>query len=426
MRRGRQWLPFGWGLVDQGLSSATTFLLTVAGARAVGPRGLGVVVVGWTAYLAVLGLQRALVTRTFVAVSATASGPEQRASAERAFTLALLLGASAGAAFALIGTSLSGSVAEGLLYFAPWVVFALLQDFFRSVLFRDGRAAAAATNDGVWFTVTALAFVPAILVGSKAGVAAAWGVGAFAGTTFGFVQTRLRPDAVTSAFAWWRREAWELSRWLGSETVLYWIVATATTIALTNVLGPAAIGGLRAAQSLFAPLSLLGPAIALPGLPAIARATARSTAAGLRLAALLSTAAATLTALYIAAAVVAGGWVMPLIFGSAFDPYHRLALPIGIWQLFGATASGFSLLLTARKRGAALLAVRVVESFAIFALAVSAAARYGLRGAAWGYAAGAAAALAAVGISTYRAAGRESRGKHAAAGPVPGGARGEV
>jgi O-antigen/teichoic acid export membrane protein len=402
VRRLRTWRPFGWGLVDQALSSATTLLLTVAGARAVGPDGLGVVVVGWTAYLAVLGLQRALVTRTLVAVSSTAAIDVGLASARRALTLSLALGAASATVFAGLGASLSGAVAEGLLCFAPWVGPALVQDFWRSLLFRDGRAAAAASNEVAWFVITAVAFVPALLIGSKAAVAAAWGAGACAGVLLGFVQTHLGPAALGSAWEWWRREAWELSRWLGSETVLYWVVATATTIALTNVLGPSAIGGLRAAQSIFAPLSLLGPAIALPGLPAVARAVARSPGEGLRLATMLSAAAAALTGLYVAVAVSAGGWLMPLVFGNSFRQYRHLALPIGTWQLAGATASGFALLLTARRQGAALLLVRVVESVSIFVLATTAAARFGLRGAAWGYAVGAAGGLAVLLFSTVR------------------------
>jgi O-antigen/teichoic acid export membrane protein len=43
------------------------------------------------------------------------------------------------------------------------------------------------------------------------------------------------------------------------------------TVLLAGVLGVAELGGLRAAQSLFALMTLLGPGLAMVGLPAITR-----------------------------------------------------------------------------------------------------------------------------------------------------------
>ena len=59
-----------WGLVDQGFSSATNFGLTVIAGRLVGPKGLGVVYIGFSLYLFVLSFQRALVTDPLVVSSA--------------------------------------------------------------------------------------------------------------------------------------------------------------------------------------------------------------------------------------------------------------------------------------------------------------------------------------------------------------------
>jgi O-antigen/teichoic acid export membrane protein len=395
-------VPFGWGFLDQVLSSATTFLLTIAGARALGPDGLGVVVIGWGAFLAVLGLQRALITRTLTAVSAAAAAHERHRSAAGALTLTLALAGATAATFTVVGLSWRGAVGEGLLLFAPWVAPALVQDFLRSVLFRDGRAAAAAASDAAWLGVSMAAFLAAMVLSSRAAVAGAWGIGGAAGMVVGFACTRLRPTAPAAAVTWWRAEAWALSRWLGSEAVFYSAAATATMIALTTLLGASAIGALRAAQSLFAPLSILGPAVGLPGLPALVRAAARSPSAQLKLAGQISGAVAALTAAYVLVASTAGVWLMPVVFGSSFRPYGYLALPIGIWQLIVGSGIGLSLLLTARREGAKLFVVRLVESSAIFLLAIEGAMRFGLKGAAWGYAAGAGVGLIVLVFWTLR------------------------
>jgi hypothetical protein len=59
-----------WGLFDQGFSSATNLGLAVLAGRLTGPGGLGVVYLGFTAYLAAISLQRALVTDPLVVYSA--------------------------------------------------------------------------------------------------------------------------------------------------------------------------------------------------------------------------------------------------------------------------------------------------------------------------------------------------------------------
>ena len=44
---------------------------------------------------------------------------------------------------------------------------------------------------------------------------------------------------------------------------------------VAGILGAGAVGGLRSVESLFAPLTVIGPALNLPGLPAVARAYKR-------------------------------------------------------------------------------------------------------------------------------------------------------
>jgi O-antigen/teichoic acid export membrane protein len=391
----RDWQGFGWGFVDQTLSSAITLALTILGGRAAGPAGLGVIVIGWTAYLLLLLFQRALVTRPLVSRSAAADRSERLEEGRRGLTATLGLAAAATGAFLVLGAAVPGSIGRGLLIFAPWVGIALVQEYWRALLFRDGRGNAAVVNEATWLLLLGALAVPAWLLESDAAVVAAWGCGAAAAALLGFLQARIAPAPVANAVAWWR-EAWPFSRWLGLESVYYAAGSAAVALVLNAVIGPAAIGGLRAAQSLFAPLSLLTPAITLPGLPAMAKALVRSPTAAFSLARRLSLAVMALTAVYVVFMVTVGSALMPLIFGGSFEQYRELALPIGLWQEIGAAGAGFTLLLTAWQRGKELFVARVVESTAIVVLLAVLAARFGLQGAAWAYVGGA--ALGAAGL----------------------------
>ena len=60
---------FAWGLLDQLLRSATNFGLSLFAGRLLGVSGLGVIAIGFSAYLIVLSFHRALVSEPLIIVS---------------------------------------------------------------------------------------------------------------------------------------------------------------------------------------------------------------------------------------------------------------------------------------------------------------------------------------------------------------------
>jgi O-antigen/teichoic acid export membrane protein len=146
-----------------------------------------------------------------------------------------------------------------------------------------------------------------------------------------------------------------------------------------GILGTAAIGGLRAATTIFGPLTLLRPAVTLPGLPAMTRAQAASPSKAKLLAAKLSGGLLALTMLYVLALGALRGQVLSVVFGGLFGRYGNLLLPIGTEQTAGALGIGFSLLLWSQAVGQ--------TGTLVFASAL--ALRYGIAGAAWGMTGGA-------------------------------------
>lgn len=250
----RAWSASQWGLFDQGFSSATNLGLAVLAGRLAGPGGLGVVYLGFSAYLASVALQRALVTDPLV-VSSTRLPRDERIDASRkALTVVIGLGAVSTALIALVGLLLPGPDGRGLLVFVPWIMGASLQDLWRGVLFRDGRGVAATLNDGLWALVMVATIPLAVTVRDPWIIVLTWGAGASAGGLLGFSQTGLLPAGLRGSVRWWRGQAWPLGRWLGVETSLFVVPALVVVFALASIVGAASLGGLRAVQAVFAPI----------------------------------------------------------------------------------------------------------------------------------------------------------------------------
>jgi O-antigen/teichoic acid export membrane protein len=379
-----------WGLVDQGCSSATNFGLTVVAARLLGPEGVGTVYIGFTAYLVALGLQSALVRDPLVVASA-AMASQERQRATRAATMAsLALATGSAIVTAVVGLILPPGLGRGLVLFAPWMVPALLHDLFRTALFRDQRGAQGARNAVAWLAVMTAMLALVWNLRSDWAVMGSWGLGAAIGAALGLTTTRAWPERPAAAWRWWRERAWPLGRWLGGESVLVAANTQVTTLLLAGVLGVAELGGLRAAQSLFAFMTLAGPALAMAGLPAITRTLRESVAAARVLAMRLSVVALILVATYLVAVGSFRGEVVALIFGREFGSFADLVIPVGVMQLFAGGSIGFTIFLKACSEGRALFWMNVVHSACTFAFSVSLALYAGVQGAAWGFSLGAA------------------------------------
>jgi O-antigen/teichoic acid export membrane protein len=394
-----------WGIVDQAFSSLANFGLTLLAGRVLGPEGLGVIVVGMTTYFLVVNAQRALLTTPLVTSSAARKDWARRRAIRRGLTVSLTYGLLATALVLVVGAAVSGHAGRGLLIMAPWLLAALLQDFWRAILFQEQRPAAAALNDGCWALVMVVVAPLAWVIGTDWAIAACWGLGALAGALLGLAQLRVRPLSPILSLTWWRLRLWPFGRWLALEGGVYWGMYATAILVLGTIIGSTGLGGLQAAQSLFAPLSLLLPALALPGLPAMTRRVARSSGAAMVLALQISAVATVLASLYVGVMILLGGSALPYVFGDSFEGYSDLAVPIGALQLATGLAAGMNLFLRAQQRGRDLLWIMVVGAGASTAFSCLFASMTGTTGAAWGFVAGATAGTAmsaALAMRAYR------------------------
>ena len=393
----------GWGFVDQGESSATTFILTVAGARLVGPHGLGVIAIGFSAYLVVLGLQRALVTQPLVVGTSAGSSGLRNVALRGAITVTLAGGGATALVFAVVGLTGGGAGREALLFFAPFILWPLVQEIWRVAFFRDRRGGAAAANDFAWLVVMVTGTALCLLthVHSVWGAVTPWGLGALAAAVGGFLQYRLRPLRAVAAFRMWRRDFLPFGRWLAGASIAYSIGTQLSIVLIAALLSPSALGGMRAVQTVFGPLTLLAPALTLPVLPALTRRV-RSSEADARRLTLQVIALLVLTAsAYVAIAAFFRGSLLSGLFGQQFLQYESLIAPLALQQLVISVNVGLTLLLQARSRGRAIFYL-TLASVPLNLAAVVVGATIGLTAVAWALAVAGAVVLVPMAIFAWR------------------------
>ena len=371
-----------YGLVAQACSSATNFGLVVVAGHALGPSGVGTLFVGFLAYLVLLGFQRSLVTDPLV-VGSSKRNPSERAARSRfALTLTLTAALPAAGLVAAIGVAAPEEFGRGMLLFAPWLVPALIQDLGRSIVFRDRTGRATAYSDAAWLLGMAAAVPLALGTDSDWAVVGCWGAGAICGSVVTMVQIRWRPAPFRESIVWWKSEAWPFGRWLGMGGALYNVASYFSVLALVGILGAREFGGLRAVQTVFAPLTLLGPALSLPGLPLLSRTAGESPRRAMMMTLRFGALMALLTGVYV---LVFYGFPGSLgfFFGEEFVEFRSILLPIGISQILLAPAFALTMFLKAQQRGRSLFwSVSLYTLFNV-TLAVALALLFGLNGAAW-------------------------------------------
>jgi O-antigen/teichoic acid export membrane protein len=380
----KRFQKLGWGFIDQAASSATSLLLVVLAGHLLGPSGLGELVLGFVAYLVLLGWSRALVSQPLVVSSSTVAPVTASAVTSSGVTVTVLLGAAGASVMAGVGVLLGGSLGRGLVLFAPWVMWALLQDYWRSILFRDKRGRAATVNDTVWLVAMVAGIGVTWTFQSEWALVGSWGLGAVSSALLGFMQTRVWPLSIARSWSSWRRDGWPFGRWLLAEEVAYSAGTQAVVFVIAAFLGTAAIGGLRAVQTVFGPLTILAPAVSLPVLPTLVRRLEHSVARAKAIALQISILLVGATVVYIGVLSLAGKeTILAVAFGHSFEQYANLVIPVALIQATDSASQGFRLLLKAARRGRTIVLMQVFAGCLSLVLVTASASTGGLTAVVW-------------------------------------------
>ena len=260
-----------WGLADQVLISGTNFVTMVFVGRGLGKTAFGEFALVYNVLLFVNLIQMALVSQPHN-VLGTGRGKGQAYASYTASTaaaqLALLLFETLVAlAFVVVAYRRGWQCEPLLLALVPAIVAWSLQEFFRRILYTEGRLAAAFVNDLISYGGQALwilalwrldlgksSDVPHRLTGPSALYALA--IMSAAGAALGCWRVRKSLFGRIDFKAW--LENWNFGKWLvGSEMLVYFSSLPMYMYLAGWLIGPAASGELKAAQTLFGPTRII-------------------------------------------------------------------------------------------------------------------------------------------------------------------------
>jgi O-antigen/teichoic acid export membrane protein len=315
--------------VDQGLSSLSNFAVGVVVGRISGPAGLGAFAVAYAAWLLLATLHRSLIIEP-MSIDGDARHPLASRLLGSGASAEIMLGAVSTAILAIGGLVLLGrdrTYGLALLTLAPFLIPLLLQDYWRWVGFMQARPGKALANDTL-FNVVQVVVLGALFVAGLRSVEiaiVAWGIGAIAGSAFGLWQFRVHrfTRGGMSLF----RSRWHMSKWLTANGVTSWGTSQSYPLLAGGILGPAGIGGLRAAQGLvMGPANVLLQAGGSIGLPDASKAWDERGWSGLRRVSNVVLIAGVISLGSVAVVVLlAGKTLLSTLYGPEFATYGTAA-----------------------------------------------------------------------------------------------------
>ncbi|HUI03339.1 MAG TPA: oligosaccharide flippase family protein [Acidimicrobiales bacterium] len=373
-------------LLDQGFSSISNFAVVVVVARIAGATGLGGFSFAYAGWLILAALHRSLITDPMMIEGDHRSDVARGAA--RGLAAELVLGGAGAAFFAAAGAVLllAGQHAFGIamVALAPWLPVLVVQDYWRWAGFMQARPGSALVNDTVFNCVQGAAFGLLLVahVHSVVVVIAAWGLGGAVGALAGLWQFRVTPSLAGGLAL--LRTRWSLSKWLAGTSLANWGSSQAYMLLAGAILGPASLGGLKAAQTL-----VTGPALVLIqagggiGTPEATRAYAEQGWTSLTRVA-RAVGGLSVVSLGLGTLVVAvwGRPLLSLIYGTHFAHLQLVAVLIGVSNVVRGLSVGPILVLKATRNTRYLFHAVVVTLVASVLSVAALAPLYGVNGAA--------------------------------------------
>jgi O-antigen/teichoic acid export membrane protein/O-antigen ligase len=353
-------------LLDQVFSSVSNFAVGVAVARGAGAAGLGGFTFAYAGWLVLSALHRSLITDP-MAIEGDIRNSKTNDGVKKGFAAEVLLGLSAAVCFVALGAVLlfAGQHTFGfsMVLLAPWLPFLVVQDYWRWVGFMSRRPGRALANDTVYNFVQALAFaaVFAFQKQSEATLIASWGLAAVAGAFYGLWQNRVWPSLKGGLTL--LRVRWSVSKWIAGSALTAWGSSQTYILVAGAILGPAGLGGLKAAQALVSgPSGVLVQAGGSVGLPEATKSYQEKGWRGLTRVTRVVTAVGFLS--FVAGAVMVvlfGRFLLSRIYGLQFAQYDTTAILFGIAYIFVGFNLAPILVLKATRKTRPLLYVQIVS-----------------------------------------------------------------
>lgn len=374
------------GVADQLLSSGTNFLTAFVASWALAPDQFATFVVSYAVVTVVLALGRAVIGEVLLAYLPTVARADRPAIVRSSTGAALVLGV-AGTVVCLAGGGIGHDTLTGLLWLAPWVPIALMQDARRFVFLSQGRPGRALASDGAWALAQVVVLAALALGGfgfSVAGLAASWGVGALTGLLVAAAVGggSLRPCCPKA----WARRTRSLSGWFVLTSVLGQCEIYAVLVLAGTLLAPTDAAGLRAVQLLvFQPTATVAAALLVLVTPLVAGAVARRDVEAARHARRFATLASVALAAAVLAVIPLRHTMLDLLFPQ-YTAFAPLVVPIALQSALYVLGVPFHAQLRGFHRARTLFGLQVLGSAVLVGAATAGMGFGGVVVLAWGLA----------------------------------------
>jgi O-antigen/teichoic acid export membrane protein len=372
-------------MLDQCVASASNFSVGIVVARISGPAGFGAFALAYTVWALLTACHRSLITDP-MAIMGDMRHEDRDDFIRRGFAADVTLGVMAACIIAAIGLVFLAvgqhTFGIGLLSVAPWLVVLDLQDYWRWIGFMLGKPKKSLVNDLLFNAVQALAFGAVFVLGlhSVFAVVSAWGLGAAVAAVYGLRQFSVRPSVRGGGAFLWSR--WPTSRWLVSERGAAWGANQLYLIVAGAMLGPAALGGLKAAQGLvIGPTNLVINAGGSFGLPEATRQLAERGWTGMvRVSRIVTGAGVSAAGACAVVVLLAAPTLLRVLYGPKFVSYAPSARLFALSIVVLSFSVGPTLTLTATRRIVPLVIVQLARMIFSVALTFFLARTHGVTG----------------------------------------------
>lgn len=256
--RGRLVSRATWNLIDQIVSSASNFALSILIARSVDRYAFGAFAVSFTLFSFLVGIVRAIGRYPLVIRFSGASPAELRHAIQAATGSVCCFGLLSGLLTALVGVVIGRQAGAALVAMGVVLPLVLLQDAWRGVLIGTGRPAAATLNDAIW-TISqfvAVGWLLALGVKSASILVLTWGAAGGLAAAVGVLQTRAVPRLQDTRR--WVVEHWDQAGFFLAEWVLVLGALHGSLLVIAVWASVEDVGAIRGGQVLLGPLLLLG------------------------------------------------------------------------------------------------------------------------------------------------------------------------
>lgn len=264
-----------WGLLDQVVSSASNFVVTIMAARALSANDFGVFALGMAGAIVTAALMRGVASDPLASAHAGDEPHELRRAIRGGGACVLWGGVVIAALLFVAGVSVGGPAGPTVVALAVVLPGIALQDYLRYAMIVRGDARLAFLNDLLWLVIQ----VPAILLVAgrnpdPSALLLAWGASGYLCAFIGLLQVRLLPGSPVAARRWLtlHRPLWPS---FTLDNLMHQANANGMLFAIALFTSSAHVGGVRAAMTLYAPLTVISRGVVNVIVPELRRRLVR-------------------------------------------------------------------------------------------------------------------------------------------------------